>query len=231
MLERGGRKKLPFGRKGNEETSQFSTDIINTMLATPFGDFCLCDRLHVQLVNCIIPAESGEQGTGKGRNRSWSPTPARGQARKPPKGRWGHPRSSLLLPHFPPLNTREMIFLTWPQAEHHSTETTCQRAGNLWTTEGMGDHTLRNNCSSACFKFPYRGPLTILLLPRPLLNLLIKLFFTDQHIREGRTLPTTAFPKRTSWSQQVIMMSTQLQKEKLRIKMCIFSKCIHASSC
>lgn len=63
---KGGEKKLPFGRKGNEETSQFSTDIINTMLATPFGDFCLCDRLHVQLVNCIIPAESGEQGTGKG---------------------------------------------------------------------------------------------------------------------------------------------------------------------
>lgn len=53
----GGGEKLPFGRKANEETSHFSTDIINTKMVTPFEDFCLSDRLHVQLVKCIISAE------------------------------------------------------------------------------------------------------------------------------------------------------------------------------
>lgn len=96
------------------------------------------------------------------------------------------------------------IFKPWPQAEYHITETTCQKFGNRWTKKKK-----KKVCGTVPWEIPlFRGALSmlpsfstgalwsILSLPGLPLNLLIKLFFKDQHIREGMTLPTRDIPKR-----------------------------------
>lgn len=95
------------------------------------------------------------------------------------------------------------IFKPWPQAEYHITETTCQKFGNRWTKKK------KKVCGTVPWEIAlFRGALSmlpsfstgalwsILSLPGLPLNLLIKLFFKDQHIREGMTLPTRDIPKR-----------------------------------
>lgn len=105
------------------------------------------------------------------------------------------------------------IFNPGPQAEYHITGTTCQQVGNQWIKKGVWDHTLmRNNSfqrgSSACFQVPLQEPFdpyypSLGYSLSCSLNLLIKLVFKDQQIREGMILPIMGFPKKKNQHLEV----------------------------